>query len=120
MDRPAQVIEVDDKAWTERAKARMAELGVTQAQLAAGVGALPARIGHYLQGRRDPSLAKFMLIARYLQVTTDWLLFGGAAPPLRQVTLGNTLADQIQRLDPASQRDIEGYVRIKLAASGRE
>ena len=63
MDRPAQVIEVDDKAWAERAMARMDELGATEAQLAAAGGALPAGNGHYLKGRREPSLAKFMLIA---------------------------------------------------------
>lgn len=105
----------DDKAWIARARGRMKDLGITQAQLASGIGALPARIGHYMSGRNEPPIAHLMLIARSLHVTTDWLLFGGAAEPLRTPTTTDLLADQLRRLDASARRDIEGYIRIKLA-----
>ncbi len=106
--------QASDATWNTRARKRMKELGITQAQLAAGIGALPARVGHYLSGRNEPPIAHLMLIARYLHVTTDWLLFGGASEPMRVPTSQDLLADQIRKLDPAARRDIEGYIRIKL------
>ena len=107
-------MKIDDKAWVTRARQRMKDLGVTQAQLGEGIGALPARIGHYLNGRNEPPIAHLMLIARYLQVTTDWLLFGGAAEPLRIQTQEDLLAYRLRKLDPVSRRDVEGFIRIKL------
>ena len=106
----------NDETWIARARSRMSELGVTQAALAAAIGANPARVGHYLTGRNEPPLAHFMLICRHLQVTADWLLFGGASAPLPVPTVADALARQLQDLDPATRRDIEGYIRIKLAA----
>lgn len=94
----------------------MAELGITQAQLAAGIGALPARVGHYLNGRNEPPLAHFMLIARYLHVTTDWLLFGGSCDPIRVPSSPDTLADQLRSLDAISRRDVEGFIRVRLGS----
>ena len=105
--------DVDDKSWIARTRQRMKELGITQAQLASGIGALPARIGHYLNGRNEPPIAHLMLIARYLHVTTDWLLFGGAAEPLRVPTSDDLLATKIRGLDPTSRRDVEGFIKIK-------
>ena len=106
--------QIPDDSWVSRTRARMKELGITQAQLAAGIGALPSRVGHYMSGRNEPPLAHLMLIARYLHVTTDWLLFGGAAEPLRAPSSHDLLADKIRQLDSAARRDIEGYIRIKL------
>ena len=106
--------QITEDSWVSRARARMKELGITQAQLAAGIEALPSRVGHYMSGRNEPPIAHLMLIARYLHVTTDWLLFGGASEPLRTRFSQDLLADRIRQLDPASRRDIEGYIRIKL------
>lgn len=94
----------------------MKDLGITQTQLGTAIGALPARIGHYLNGRNEPPVAHLMLIARYLHVTTDWLLFGGASNPLRIQTQEDLLADRLRKLDPTSRRDIEGFIRVKLGS----
>jgi len=102
--------------WIDRARTRMSELGVTQAALATAIGAQPGRVGHYLTGRNEPPLAHFMLICRHLQVSADWLLFGGANSPLPAPNAAEGLARQFQDLDASSRRDIEGYIRIKQAA----
>ena len=91
----------------------MKELGVTQADVAKAIGALPARVNHYLTDRNEPTLEHLMLIARFLHITTDWLLFGGAAEPIRVVSTNDLLADRIRLLDAASRRDVEGFIAVK-------
>jgi len=93
----------------------MAELGVTQAALATAIGAQPARVGHHLTGRNEPPSAHLMLICRHLQVSADWLLFGGANSPLPVPSTAEGIARQLQGLDVSTRRDIEGYIRIKSA-----
>lgn len=44
------------KKWNELVKARMAELGVTQDSLAERLGVTQGGLGHWLNGRREPSL----------------------------------------------------------------
>ena len=106
----------DNQEWKDRARSRMKELGVTQAALSAAIGAQPARLGHYLTGRNEPPLAHFMLICRHLQVSADWLLFGGANSPLQVPSPPEGIARQLRDLDASTRRDIEGYIRIKQAA----
>ncbi len=110
--------DIDDKSWIDRARARMKDLGITQAQLGEGIGALPARVGHYMSGRNEPPIAHLMLIARYLHVTTDWLLFGGNAEPIRIPTSEDILAARIRDLDPAARRDVEGYIKAESPHRG--
>jgi transcriptional regulator with XRE-family HTH domain len=106
----------EPKTWNQRARERMAELGVTQAALAAAIGAQVGRVGHYLSGRNEPPLAHLMLICRHLQVSADWLLFGGPNAPLPIPNGSDDLASQIKRLDSAARRDIEGFIRIRLGS----
>ncbi len=110
--------DIDDKAWIGRARERMKALGITQGQLGVGIGALPARVSHYLSGRNEPPIAHLMLMARYLHVTTDWLLFGGASSPLRVPTKEDLLAERLRQLDPVSRRDVEGFISVKLGSEG--
>lgn len=44
------------KKWNEAVKARMAELHITQEQLAERIGVTQGGLGHWLNGRREPSL----------------------------------------------------------------
>lgn len=44
------------KKWNEAVKARMSELHITQEQLAERIGVTQGGLGHWLNGRREPSL----------------------------------------------------------------
>ena len=102
--------------WNQRARERMAELGVTQTALAASIGAQRARVSHYLSGRNEPPLAHLMLMCRHLQVSADWLLFGGPNAPLPIPSESDELTRQLRSLDSGSRRDIEGFIRVRLAS----
>lgn len=46
------------KHWNELAKTRLATLGMTQAELSEKMGVTQGAMGHWLNGRRSPSLAE--------------------------------------------------------------
>jgi SOS-response transcriptional repressor LexA len=55
--------------WTQRAKARMAEIGVTQEQLAERLGVTQGAIGHWLNERREPKLDMINRIMKELGIS---------------------------------------------------
>jgi transcriptional regulator with XRE-family HTH domain len=93
----------------------MRELGITQTELARSLGVTRVAVSHYLNGRTEPPLSFFMLICRHLQVSADWLLFGGSNSPLPLLNEQDRLARQIRDLDSTSRHDIEAYIRVKEA-----
>lgn len=66
--------------WYDRAKGRMADLGINQADLAPVLGVQKAAVSHYLTGKREPSPAQLVALAARLQVSLDTLLVGGDSP----------------------------------------
>ncbi len=67
--------------WYERAKARMTELGVTQDDLKKPLEVeTRGAVGHYLNGRRDPSPHQLAALAKTLRVSLDELLTGKLSP----------------------------------------
>ena len=62
--------------WMERAKTRMRAQGISQEDLADRLTCTRGAVGHYLSGRRNPSLKQFELIARTLNTDLVWLLYG--------------------------------------------
>lgn len=50
--------------------------GLSQAQMAQALGISPSAMGMYEQGRREPSLATVVALARFYGVSTDYLLTG--------------------------------------------
>jgi len=62
--------------WYDRAKGRMADLGLNQADLESVLGVSRAGVSHYLTGRRDPSPKQLIDLARRLDVSLDTLLIG--------------------------------------------
>jgi transcriptional regulator with XRE-family HTH domain len=60
----------------QRIGALRRKLGLSQAELAHRLGISPSAMGMYEQGRRQPSGATLVALARELQVTTDFLLTG--------------------------------------------
>ena len=99
-------------SWFARARSRMNDLGITQNALADALGISPGAVGHYLMGRREPTLPNFMLICQHLQVSSDWLLFGGTNKPIPLPNEEDRLARQIRFLSKSARRDIEGYIKV--------
>lgn len=52
--------------WNELAKARMKQLGITQDKLAESLGKTQGAIGHWLNGRREPSIDDIASIMKQL------------------------------------------------------
>lgn len=52
--------------WTELAKARMKQIGLTQDKLAEALGKTQGAIGHWLNGRREPSIEDIAAIMKVL------------------------------------------------------
>lgn len=57
------------KHWNELAKTRLNTLGMTQAQLAEKMGVTQGAMGHWLNGRRSPSLAEVGTIFQILGIS---------------------------------------------------
>jgi len=62
--------------WMDRAKTRMRAQGISQENLAERLTCTRAAVGHYLSGRRKPSLKQFEIIAEALNTDLIWLLYG--------------------------------------------
>ncbi len=77
--------------WHDRIRARLAELELTQTNLAKKINSTPSRIGNYIQGTREPSFSMLVAIASALSVTTDWILYGEGTPtiPIRKILANN-------------------------------
>lgn len=69
-----------DGDWTGRARAQMRARGVSQQDLARLLDCTRGAVGHYLSGRRHPSLEQMEIIARVLGVDLLWLLRGDPPP----------------------------------------
>ena len=64
-----------DPVWYMRANARAKRLGVTQVQLAKALGVeTRGAVGHYLTGRRQPSLSQVVALSNELGITLDEML----------------------------------------------
>ncbi|APE48587.1 hypothetical protein BO996_12395 [Delftia sp. HK171] len=64
------------ETWTDRAKARMRELGVSQERLAEQFGMTPAGMQKWLAGTRQPAFEEINQIADRLGVPRTWLTYG--------------------------------------------
>lgn len=64
--------------WYELAKARMAEVGITQAQLSEELGVTQGALSHWLNGRRSASLSEIGSIFRILGIIGATLNLDGS------------------------------------------
>ena len=73
----------------QRIAALRKRASMSQAALARALGVSPSAVGMYEQGRREPSAACLVALARLFGVTTDYLLTGQPVPSGdRQVLAG--------------------------------
>lgn len=54
------------KSWRDLAKARMKDVGMTQERLAESLGKTQGAIGHWLNGRRDPSIEEIASLMKVI------------------------------------------------------
>ena len=73
-----------DESWIDRARAQMRAHGISHQGLAEKLGCTRGAVGHYLSGRRGPSLKQLARIARALHVAPAWLLHGSGADGVRE------------------------------------
>lgn len=101
--------------WTEIARARMHELGLSQADL---MPVLEVRtrgaVGHYLNKRRSLSPDQMKALARKLNLSMDQL-FGGSTAPADPPDKSHTAIHSRERLSSAIR-----VVRRALAITGTE
>lgn len=62
--------------WFDRAKECMKLAGISQEKIADVLGCTRGAVGHYLSGRRNPTLSQLETIAGLLQLDPGWLVFG--------------------------------------------
>lgn len=63
--------------WIGRARARMAELGLNQNDLIEPLGVQTrGAVGHYMTGRREPSMSQMIALSTALRMSLDDLLLG--------------------------------------------
>ncbi len=70
--------------WKGRLKLRLQAVGLAQEELAEKLGCTRGAVGHYLSGRRSPSLQRVEAIARILRVHPAWLLYGTGEVEMRE------------------------------------
>ena len=101
MDKDNQIHKYDKQIVIENISILMKDKGVTQAELAKGIGVSQSRISDCLRGQRDFTLSQFVDIANFFETSTDKLLgFTPATDKADEITL----ADVLQKLFDRSKR----------------
>jgi len=107
------------ESWIPRVREWMENSGTSQGDLARALDCTRGAVGHYLAGRRQPTLAQLERIAVAIGVHPAWLLYGigpsrveeDAAPynNLPRPEFGLPLLEEVSTEDPAQNR---GYLDI--------
>lgn len=89
---------------------------LSQAELARALGVSPSAVGMYEQGRREPSAAGLVALARIFGVTTDYLLTGKPSQPSDAEVLAKMVGSLVDLADRRleSRRD-RPFTRQELA-----
>lgn len=89
--------------------------GLSQAELARHLQISPSAVGMYEQGRREPSGALLVSIARIFGVSTDYLLTGHPAPA-EETAVCDLLAARLDAAEAMLHRRADPLSRKELAA----
>lgn len=80
------------------------EMGWSQSELARLLGISPSAVGMYEQGRREPSVALLVAMARSFEVTTDFLLTGQPGRPTDHRAAVRMLEQSLAAAEAALER----------------
>jgi transcriptional regulator with XRE-family HTH domain len=90
--------------------------GWSQAELAGFLGISASAVGMYEQGRREPSAALLVALARSFEVTTDFLLTGLPGRPEDGETTIRLLEQSLEAAEAAlARRRDRPFTRRELA-----
>lgn len=106
------------EAWMDRAKKLMDRSGKKQKDLQKALGVTRGAVGHYLSGRREPSVEQFAAIARELDTSVEWLLNGSrdkGSPQAEQAGDAETVANMYKKLPPFMQTQVRLFVEMQCA-----
>ncbi len=96
--------------WFERAKRLSKSRGITYKNIAEVLGITEAAVGHYMNGRREPTLNDFVKIAELLGETMESLYSG-------QKAISQKITEQFESLSIEQQADIRAAIRVLAAAN---
>lgn len=92
------------------------DMGLSQAELAHHLGISPSAVGMYEQGRREPSAALLVALARSFKVTTDFLLTGEPGQPADAEAAARMLERSLAAAEAALERRTDKpFTRQELA-----
>lgn len=77
------------KTWRDLAKARMKDIGMTQDSLAEALGKTQGGIGHWLNGRRDPSIEEIASVMKVIGLKELVLNSDGTVNDTEQTNVSN-------------------------------
>lgn len=84
--------------WTDRAKKRMNELGLTQNDLIHTFNVKTrGAVGHYLSNRREPNQDQLVSLAKKLECSLEWLLTGNPKFSPERVIEGHVIRPERPR-----------------------
>lgn len=87
-----------ETTWTDRVKTRMRQTGISQITLAKALGCTRGAVGHYLSGRRQPTLKQLKCIAETLQIDPAWMVFGNREDAVHETaqSYGSTIGQRVE------------------------
>ena len=106
------------ESWMDRARSQMQRLSIPQEKLAMDLGCTRGAVGHYLSGRRNPTLKQLDKIAQLLKVKPAWLLYGLSAESIQEEHAKYTSVNLVPitgTTETGSGKKILGHLNITKA-----
>ena len=100
--------------WIEIARKRMTDMGISQDDLCEVLGVKTrGAVGHYLNGRREPTLAQLRALAKKLGMGLAEMLEGdGYAMPAAKALEVNEDGPEVRLIPPRAQAMLDLYLQL--------
>lgn len=109
---------IDMPALTGRIDQLLADKRCTPARMCRDLGFSSGLYSQWKKGLGSPSAAKLLAVARYLEVSIDYLL--GYDPAANEAPLRRTILTEIRELDEKSLEKVLDYVRFTADRQKKE
>lgn len=109
------------ESWIDRARNQMQLLSIPQEKLATNLGCTRGAVGHYLSGRRNPTLEQLDKIAQLLSVSPAWLLYGLSEKSIQEEHAKYTTVNLVPitgTTETGSGKKILGHLNVPKATPG--
>jgi transcriptional regulator with XRE-family HTH domain len=108
---------MSETKWYDRARKALRESGVTFEEVATATGVTRPAVGHWLSGRREPSVDELRTIARMAGLSLDQMC--GDDPRFLTSALDKELFDAARELDEEAKRVLLATARALAKPSPR-